>query len=53
MYTTRSKIKAALAVVCGALGYFVGGALAWVYYVAPVTSSEALGEFFHGLAGGC
>lgn len=53
LYATRSKAKAALVVGCGVLGYFVGGALGWVHYVAPTTLPDTFGEFLHGIGGSC
>lgn len=53
LYATRSKKQAALVLGSGILGYYVGGALGWVHYIAPVTISEAFGELLHGIAGGC
>lgn len=53
LYMTRSKVRAAFDLVCGTLGFYVGGALGWVYYIAPSTLRIAFGEFVRGLMADC
>jgi hypothetical protein len=53
LFITRSKNKAGIVLAYGILGYYVGGSLGWVHYIAPDTLREVLKEFVHGFAGGC